>query len=471
MSHTPLDEPLDDPREPVVKTPGTAWVRIRPLLMRLHFYAGIFVGPFILVAAVTGLMYALIPQIDAMATRDQRIVEAVGDQTVPLAQQLSAVRAAHPEGVVESIRPPARADETTQVTLAVDPARTGVPPGYARTVFVDPYTAEVQGALTTFGEWMPMRAWFDELHRNLHLGDVGRNYSELAASWTWVIALAGLALWVGHRKGTGTLRRLFVPDRGTTGRRRLLSRHGAVGTWLVVGLLGLSVTGMTWSRFAGESIDTIQSRLSSKPPAVDTLLTDSSDDGSAEIGEREALRGADVALNSARIAGMSDPIWMYPPAATDEGWLVSENKRSWPTRYDAISVDPQTGAVTDRVNFADWPFLAKLTDWAIGAHMGILFGVVNQILLASVALGLIASVLLGYRMWWRRRPTRGGLPTSPRRGTLGALKPHEAVVVVVVLASVGWFAPLFGLSLAAFVAVDVAIGWWRGRATAGGVAR
>jgi hypothetical protein len=35
-------------------------------------------------------------------------------------------------------------------------------------------------------------------------------------------------------------------------------------------------------------------------------------------------------------------------------------------------VDPQTGGVIDRANFADWPFLAKSTDWATGAHMGIL---------------------------------------------------------------------------------------------------
>ena len=63
-------------------------------------------------------------------------------------------------------------------------------------------------------------------------------------------------------------------------------------------------------------------------------------------------------------------MWMYPPAGPGEAWRVAERKRDWPTRYDAIAVDPDTGAVTDRVNFADWPFLAKLTNWAIDAHMG-----------------------------------------------------------------------------------------------------
>ena len=39
---------------------------------------------------------------------------------------------------------------------------------------------------------------------------------------------------------------------------------------------------------------------------------------------------------------------------------VAERKRDWPTRYDAIAVNPESGAVTDRVDFAQWPLLAKL---------------------------------------------------------------------------------------------------------------
>src|SRR5690242_7321571 len=35
-----------------------------PLLLRLHFYAGIFVAPFLLLAALSGLAYAFSPQID-----------------------------------------------------------------------------------------------------------------------------------------------------------------------------------------------------------------------------------------------------------------------------------------------------------------------------------------------------------------------------------------------------------------------
>jgi uncharacterized iron-regulated membrane protein len=215
----------------------------------LHFYAGIFVGPFILIAAITGLLYAVIPPIDSMLYHHELTVEHVGEQRLPLADQLAAARAAHPEGTVASIRPPADAEETTQITLAVD----DVAPDYSRTVFVDPYTGQVRGALNTYDQWMPLRAWFDELHRTLHLGVVGRNYSELAASWLWVVALAGLVLWIGHHRKAGTLRRIPVADRAAGGRRRTLAWHGAIGVWIVVALLGLSVTSITWSRYANSA--------------------------------------------------------------------------------------------------------------------------------------------------------------------------------------------------------------------------
>ena len=103
--------------------------------------------------------------------------------------------------------------------------------------------------------------------------------------------------------------------------------------------------------------------------------------------------------------------------------------------------------------------MAKMTDWVIDLHMGILFGLVNQVALILVAIAMIVAIVLGYRMWWRRRPTRGGLPTGHRRGALSALRPYEAVLLVVALAGIGCFAPLFGLTLALFVAADAALGW------------
>ncbi len=448
--------------------------RWRPLLLRWHFYAGILIGPFLLVAAVTGTLYALIPQIDRAVYAHELTVDHVGSAELPLSAQVDAARRAHPEGAIVSVTPAPRAGDTTRVVLAAD----DLPADRTRTVFVDPYTGEVRGALPTFGEWLPVRAWFDDLHRNLHLGDLGRNYSEIGASWLWVVALGGLILWIGHRRRTHKLARLAVPDRTAPRRARTLSWHGAVGVWIIIGLIGLSASGLSWSRFAGENIGDLRSELSWTTPGVSTAIAaaDSGDtaahhdSGAAQTGPA-SLGATDFSkvYDTARAAGLVGPMNISVPAEPGAAWSVSENARGFPSHYDSIAVDPHTFAVTDRVDFAQWPFMAKMTTWAISAHMG-LFGIVNQIALVALGIGLISVIVRGYLMWWRRRPTKTRsaasgrhLPQAPRREALSTLRPAEALAVVAVAAGLGWFMPWFGIPLALFVIVDAARGVFTAR--------
>ncbi|MGC5248075.1 PepSY-associated TM helix domain-containing protein [Gordonia sp. DT219] len=449
-----------DPSSAPTSTGGAA-DRWRPFLLRWHFYAGILIGPFLLVAAITGTLYALIPQLDRAVYAHELTVDHVGTAELPMSEQVAAARRAHPEGTITSVTPAPRAGETTRVLLSA----ADVPAGRSRTVFVDPYTGDVRGALNTSGEWLPVRAWFDDLHRNLHLGDVGRNYSEIGASWLWVVALGGLALWIGHRRRTHKLRRLLTPDRNAPRRGRTLSWHGAVGVWIIIGLIGLSASGLSWSRYAGGHIGDLRSDMSWTERSVSTTapstlptapsVPPSSSPTAPTIGNNDFTR----VYETAQRAGLVAPMNITPPTERGSAWTVAENARGYPSHYDSIAVDPTTFAVTDRVDFAQWPLMAKLTKWAISAHMG-LFGIINQIALVLLGIGLVSVIVRGYLMWWRRRPTRDDrhLPRAPRRGALGSLRPAEAVGVVVVAAILGWFLPWFGIPLALFVLVDTARG-------------
>jgi uncharacterized iron-regulated membrane protein len=116
--------------------------------------------------------------------------------------------------------------------------------------------------------------------------------------------------------------------------------------------------------------------------------------------------------------------------------------------------------VLETVLWDDYPMLAKLTSIGVSAHMGLLFGLPNQLLLAALATGLLCVLFWGYRMAWLRRPTRAGarLSAPAPRGTIRALSQPAAFAVVLVAVAAGWLMPLFGLSLLAFVLVDAALG-------------
>lgn len=112
------------------------------------------------------------------------------------------------------------------------------------TVYVDPYTGGVNGELVTVDNRPPAQVWLREFHGNLHLGDLGRLYSEFVASWLPFIVLGGLVLWLSKRARGRSLRTVLVPSFAAKGRARNRSWHGVLGLWLAVGLLGISITGL-----------------------------------------------------------------------------------------------------------------------------------------------------------------------------------------------------------------------------------
>jgi uncharacterized iron-regulated membrane protein len=454
------------PRPPTRPTRGFG-----ALLLRLHFYAGIVVAPFLLVAALTGLAYTVSPQIEAVVHADELTVADPGGAIRPLAEQVAAARAAHPEGDLTTVRPGA-GPTTTQI----DFTSPQLDEEHQHTVYVNPYTGAVTGQLTTWFATTPARTWLDDLHRNLHLGAVGRHYSEFAASWLGIIALGGLALWWRRQRGNRTARRLLAPELAAKkGVRRTRSWHAATGVWLTLGLLLLSMTGLTWSRYAGGNFSTALDSLRSSRPAVTTDLTGSAPaaSGAHHGGGTEASAqsadpaAADAVLQAARDNGISGPVSIVIPGDPATAWTVTQTRDRWPVGRDSVAVDPATNTVVDRVDFADWPLLAKLSAWGINAHMGTLFGLTNQILLAALALGLITVIIWGYRMWWQRRPTRTDrrslAGTPPTRGAWQQLPTWAIVLGVPAVFALGWALPLFGIPLAAFLLTDAVIGALRNR--------
>ncbi|MFC4627433.1 PepSY-associated TM helix domain-containing protein [Promicromonospora alba] len=450
-----------------------------PLLRRLHFYAGILVGPFILVAATSGALYALTPALEQVVY-DHELHAPVAGTSLPLGEQIAAAQDhVGEDAVLAAVRPAPEPGDTTRVMFGQD----GLGSSESRAIFVDPGTGEVRGDLVAYGSSgsLPMRAWVSNLHRSLHLGDPGRLYSELAASWLGIVATAGLVLWTfrlrAARRAAAVTGAVAPPKRRRTGYRRVLSWHTTIGAVVVLVALFLSVTGITWSQHGGANVDNLRTSLGWLTPSVNTAL---SDDAPAGDDEHAGHGGApsehtgvanpatfDAVLAIAqRVNVNTGEVEIKPPAEPGTAWVVQENKSSVPTAGDSVAIDGSTMEVVDQADFADFPLAAKLTTWGIDLHMGLLFGLANQLVLFVLALGIGSMVVLGYLMWWKRRPTReprGLAGPPPVRGALRGAPWWGLVAVIVCAVAVGWFLPLVGYTLAAFVLVDVLIGVVRAR--------
>lgn len=172
------------------------------------------------------------------------------------------------------------------------------------------------------------------------------------------------------------------------------------------------------------------------------------------VSEADMVARFDRVVSSARAFGIDSPmIEIRPPRTVGQAFRVSEYDRSWPTQVDTIAVDPSNFNVTSRADFETFPIVAKLIRWGIDAHMGVLFGVANQALMAAFGIALTAMIIYGYRMWWLRRPAPGASARTLIR-SFSYLPPVSKITALAVALVFSIALPVMGVSLLIFLLID-----------------
>lgn len=350
------------------------------LLIHLHRLIGLFVGPFFLVAAISGLFYILASLVSPTYYANT-LMHTNGNEHKPISMQIR-----HAKDVVEdafeihSVRPAPNQFDVTRVLF-----KTNLHRQYEyHTVFINPVTLEHTAVLPTYGTSgaLPLVSFTDFLHRDLLLGDYGRWYSEVAATWLWFSGLGGLIV--------------FLIKRRTKSYRGRVYRHSIVGSAVVIFLVFLSVTGLTWSSATGAKIGEFRSFMNWKTPSPSRIL---------EKDVIELLPESVVferVYNAARDSGIDAKAIEIINGGTKKAWFVREIERKIPTNVDSVSIHPATFEIIDQAKFKDFNLAAKLTRWGIDFHMGSLFGITNKLLLILVMIGLIYLIMTGYQLSFKK---------------------------------------------------------------------
>lgn len=447
-------------------TTSQVWVAF---ITRLHFYIGLFIGPFIFVAAVTGTLYVLTPQIENSLYKKELFISSQGTPRSLAEQVLAAKQEVDDSYTLSAVRPAPAAHMTTRVMFA----KPTLGESESRVIFVNPITLDITGDTIAYGTSgiLPFRTTLDYLHRNLLLGDIGRNYSEIAASWLWLTTLGGIFLWFYYKhKNTAAIsqKSAYLKERRW---------HGLLGLWIMIGLLFLSATGLTWSRWAGNNIGELRQQLGWVTPSVSTQLAPENTQHMMHMHGEHAGHGEhtehhmqmtnttekyrypetdfDDVYAVAKTAGIHAAMTeIVPPKAADRAWVVKEIDRSWPTQVDTVAINAHTMQVTQRADFKDYPLIAKLIRWGVDIHMGVFGGVINQIIMAVFGMALATMVALGYTMWWKKRP-------GPAASSATLLQAWKALpvwgrfMIVVAAILLGSFLPMMGLTLIVFIGIDL----------------
>ena len=138
------------------------------LAWRWHFYAGLFVAPFMVLLALTGIIYLFKPQLDPLMYGHLLTVPAA-EHALTADEQLQRAKAAYPEADSSKYLPPATSTSSAQFVMHDK--------GREVTVFIDPYRGSVLGEQDAKYN---LQAIARALHGELMIGTVGDRLVELA---------------------------------------------------------------------------------------------------------------------------------------------------------------------------------------------------------------------------------------------------------------------------------------------------
>lgn len=415
-------------------------------IWRWHFYAGLFVIPFVLLLAVTGAAYLFKPQVERWEERAFQNLPVAGAVT-PQAQ-VDAALTAFPGARLNSYRLPERKGDAAMIHLAMPDGRS------TRDVFVSPQ-GKVLGSIAPDTRIME---WDKRIHGQLLLGKQGSWLVELAASWAIVLVLSGLYLWWPRGRGLAGVVWLRLK-----GGRRIFWRdlHVVTGFWISGLVLVLLVTGLPWASLWGSAFKAARTEIGWVKGEQDWTLGGEapSAGGNDHAGHDHATMmlpmpapaavkvGLDQIVARAKRENLAFPVLVTPPGAP--GMFGAPGAMAWTVRSDAqnrplratITYDVTTGRETSREAFADGHVIDRVVGYGIAWHEGQLFGWTNQLIGLLTAIGLIVMAVSGFILWRRRKPENalGAPPPSKVPTRMGGV-----AAILLILAA---FLPLLAASL------------------------
>jgi uncharacterized iron-regulated membrane protein len=440
--------------------PGPKFYRA---VWRWHFYAGLVVAPFMLMAAVTGMIIIWFTAVSP-EYGDWLHVEPQ-EKALPISAQADAALAAHPGGKIGQYVAPVGAAYPALFRVDLEAG--------ARMMAIDPFAGTILRDREKTGTW---NEFATKIHGSLFIGGSsgpGDFMIEIAASLGIVLLITGTFLW--WPRGATGWREALVPRLSAKGRAFWKSLHSVTGFWMSVVLLfffvsGLAWTGVwggkyvqAWSTFPAEKWDNVP--LSDEthagmnhdaekqvPWTLEQTLMPASGSSAGVAGLPE---GVPVTLETVvalgRAIGFEGRFQVAAPPDEKGVWTLSQDSMSYdstdPTADRTVHLDQYTGKILASAAFADYPLGGKAMAVGIALHEGQL-GLWNVILNMIFCLSVILISISGIVMWWKRRPAKQlGSPLYARdyRIPAAALAAGAAVSAAV---------PLGGLAIIAFAVID-----------------
>jgi uncharacterized iron-regulated membrane protein len=367
-----------------------------------HFWLGILSSIVVFVVCFTGCLYAFKNQITEIYNRDKVFVEKVSN-----AKKFSA------DDVQNQFLKNHK--KITALTISNDEGRSVSVSyeqnGVAQTAFFNQYTGEELGAVDT-----SLNVFFEtvlDLHKNLLMGNVGRQILGAGVLMFVFLLFSGFVLWLPKR--IRNLKQSLTVKWNARFQRLNYDLHNTLGFYTFLLLFFIAITGLyvtyPWVKnilivsLGGESISSINAENKDSDDAFAGLLSDMIQKQNEKKEEQKVKISLDEILKKA------DDVLPYKAVTTIE-LPNKENPRFVVSKIntthflgmmlpDEVTFD-KNGELKTKDLFLDKPLNEQFTALVKPLHTGEIMGLPSIILYFIVCLIGCSLPVTGIVIWWHR---------------------------------------------------------------------
>ena len=377
----------------------------RSVLFWVHLSAGLLAGTVILIMSVTGVALTYQRQMQLWAdTRHYQFTPPPGTERLPAATLVDAIR------TWDASAPPTaltiRSDASAPASVAVG----------NRTIYVNPYTAQVYGE----GTGTTLRAFFSEMvvwHRYLAMSGesrtTGRAVTGASNLLFLFLVLSGLYLWWPKSLGLAQLRNILWFRRGLRPKARDFNWHNVLGFWSAIPLAIVVYSGVVISYpWAGNMVYRV---FGETPPAGRGAgpgpgpAGRGGEPGGRSGAERQAAAVTAIDVESLLQRAMArEPDWSIltaripTPDAPTTTVMVDRGDGGQPQLRGTLTLDAATGAERSWEPFSAQTPGRRTRSFLRFAHTGEYYGLTGQTIAGLVSAAAVVLVYTGIALSFRR---------------------------------------------------------------------
>src|SRR5215510_2984212 len=365
-----------------------------------HLIAGVIAGLVIFLMSFTAVVLMYEPQISEYSERNARwVTRGPEAKRLSLDELVAKSRESNPEA-----RP-------AVITVKSDPAASVIVNlGGENTVFVNPYTGELLGGLSTthnvLHEIVDWHRWLGMDGEQRAIGKTITGACNLAFFW---LAVTGVYLWWPHNWKWRGLKTSLAFQRRLTGKARDWNWHNVIGFWsssvLVVLTLTAAVMSYPWAN------DLLYTLTGSEPPPRIQGPASPPQRARRGPGNTEEQRIAKptstlealLATAERQVPGWTMLLIRFPPRPDGPvSVLTSEPTAPHNFARSQLTLNRATAEVVKWEPYSENSTGRKLRSWFRGLHTGEAFGFFGQTIAGLASLGGCFLVWTGLAMEWRR---------------------------------------------------------------------